>query len=649
MSRGDPSKIAELNNKILANISEIERSANELLKIVAAVLDPVFKAVISNSESQRPREAYQGFQKLIAKYLHSVPAYGGYFRLANAMAKQTTQSNRSSMQADLAGGVSNTHSWNYFNSPSNKLFRAIGQGPGRVDYATADIPRLVSHSGQHIVQFENDVYSMLDKSPSYAGAYGNLSARNFEASSPCPTTQIIALAYSEWRRIILYRLLDQAKADPQWWLWYLIGQSILNMRDTEAAHEDIAKGVLALNYNPMGQGGSTRLVSGKEQMKQIDSSHKSRTRYGKLHTVLSYYNKPSYCEELYKMGVNPVLNSATLYRVESEKALIVAYQKDISKSLSEEASSQIYGLTDHLVGKVLPDGVSQSIDLALGGASLKGLGCLRGIRILDAMLPSKIYNAHTNLNPRSWIRFLSSLSVFYSVLGAYTDKQFVCDDMPSERSLMFFLWAFTDAYNTAMAYFCEVNNGPDGVYQHEVANILARTLESFLQSDPTIYAFICSTFKDKFDNQNANYRIVPPGLQGFSHLLNHQEIKAKDDEDKNKSNEGGKNESGKKESGTKNKFVYQYREDYARPLGYFKQQIVEIHQSLKRAADEDLAAKEKQETSADTLKAPTNYKEAKEACRITLTELLEDRHLPAKLRNHLLKMYEMIDFLQPKN
>jgi hypothetical protein len=214
-----------------------------------------------------------------------------------------------------------------------------------------------------------------------------------------------------------------------------------------------------------------------------------------------------------------LLDAETIYRVECEKALIVAYQGEVRNSLTEAVSHHLHGIISENAGR---SRLSQYHDshksrMKWGRvANNVGIGVTSPFRLLGVVMPKGIYNHKTTFESKKYARYLCAISAFYSILGAYFDKQFVCDELPSARSLRFFTWAFADAYNTAMEYFCHSTKTKSHSYRADTASLLHNTLWSLLQTDPAINTYLASVVDCNFSMRD--YGVTPPGLTGFKHL-----------------------------------------------------------------------------------------------------------------------------------
>jgi len=490
-SRAHLDSIEALNKKISGQVATTQR-----------VVLTAFKR--DKRKSMRWNSATSALSELTWAGLKAIPIWGGYCGLAYQIMQDPVKGLHALARTDPSGRYSTPWS-----SISRNGVMAPLSGTDS-DYAYSGRISGFNDSGSlKAQQFEADIADLTDTSPLYNVSMG----QDMSAASTTVKTdpELKGLAYLEWRASTL-EFLSEFKGPT--WTWYCVAQCVATMRSDHEGVDDLKNGV----FN-VGKPGEPRLAAGSADIKKLDKSKKISSSNSNLHKVLKRYTRPQYSTQ--KIDGVPVLSPATIYRVECAKALVVAYQGDARKVLAETISHHLFDIINN---QAQGGSYSEFNDTAARSkrenARLKNKVLTLNpvavpLRLVGAILPKKLYNYRTTFESKKWARFLSAVSVFYAVLEAYFDKQFVCDELPCVRSFTLFLLAFTDAYNTAMEYFCHASRITTSV-RSDTAEVLSGTLDALLLIDPGINTFL-TTFlsrNKKFSKGSG----TTPGLRGFTHL-----------------------------------------------------------------------------------------------------------------------------------
>ncbi len=558
----EPSTTLAATSIIRENLQAIEANNQTLAKQMGNTQRKIMTAF---TRDKRKSGHWNNVQVVISELiwagLQSIPYYGGYFALAKKVLQDPIKGLHHISRTSYGSGSMNGAAWNLFGDSNNGVMSPLGPGDKNFNYANGRIGAFNDDPRLRMEQLESDISDMVNTSSLYGVNYG----KDMSSSSTKVKFEIdqqkMSQVYTEWRKNVLSML---TMSDEDDWIWYIMAKCVQSMRGEHEGQSDLDFGVFRI-----GEGDKVHLANHTD-MKTIKKTYKKSSRYSNLHIVLSNYERPSYDPGFVWRDRNgkhhQLLDAETIYRVESEKALIVAYQSEVRNSLAEAVSHHLHQIISDNAGRSRLSRYHDQhksrmkTDRILNNV---GIGIMSPFRLLGVVMPKGIYNCKTTFESKKYARFLCAISVFYSILGAYYDKQFVCDELPSARSLRFFVWAFADAYNTAMEYFCHSSNTTINK-RADTASLLHNTLWSLLQTDPGINTYLASVVDYKFSMKN--YGATPPGLQGFKHL------KA--------SVKHGVDLVGKLSTD-------RYRNDKSKPLIWWKEQIEAIQQHRRELLEQE--------------------------------------------------------------
>lgn len=505
--------IESANRKLKANIEETQR------RIITA-----FKR--DQRMSKHWNAVATTVNNLLQAGLKAIPIYGGYCSLSFKVLKDPVKGMYELFRTEP--GIP----WSRLGVATNTVMSPLGPSDIDFNYASGRVTAFNDNLAYKAAQFESDVFDMVETSGVYNKRRGSdMLLKKHEIQLDLNTK---SHTYLEWRLFVL-GYMNAFPADS--WSWYCMAQCVASMRAVHEGLDDMEHGIfnVANDEDPI-------LVSGASDMAKVLKAKKHSkisSSYSNLHVVLAHYKRPPNTydgagdwEDLYKKKT-PILSNSTIYRVECVKAMVVAYQGEVRRSLAETVSNHLFKIINEHAGRVLHHGVCGMPDRTeMQQASLhcakkqressrrtnKVFAGASPLRLVGAVLPSAIYNCKTTLESKKWARFLCAVSVFYSVLEAYFDKQFVCDELPSGHTLRLFLVAYADAFNTAVEYFCHESKTSSA--RNNEVKYLKSTLSNLLQVDPAIVGLLkcLVSWNIKIINNNVNVTYNPPGLAGFTHL-----------------------------------------------------------------------------------------------------------------------------------
>ncbi len=518
-----PNRALQTTNALRENLQQIEEGNLALKERMGRTQRKVLTAFTRDSrKSKRWAKMQEALSDLVWAGLQSIPFYGGFFALAYKVLKDPIKGLHNVARTSYGTGSMNGSAWNLFGSSANGVMSPLGPGDENFNYANGRVSAFNGSTRLRMEQLESDISDMVNTGALYKVNYGeDMSASSSDVKFKIEQENM-NLVYTGWRKQVLSKLAEKPEDD---WIWYTMAKCVASMRGKHQGKDDLEYGV----FKMVGDHGGPRLANSQDMEAGIDKTYKKSSHYSNMHIVLSNYTRPHYNPGFQWNDRHNVqhdlLDAETIYRVECEKALIVAYQSEVRNTLAEKYSHHLFEIIRDNVSSIDREAETQRLRETMSqdkNINMAAIGITAPFRLMGVVLPKVIYNCNTTFESKKYARYLCAVSIFYSILEAYFDKQFVCDELPSQRSYLFFLWAFGDAYNTAMEYFCHTYSVSENTYRSNAAELLHNTLQTLLQTDPAIDTYLTSVLP--FNSGDKNLNAVPPGLQGFKHLKASQRV-----------------------------------------------------------------------------------------------------------------------------
>ncbi len=221
---------------------------------------------------------------------------------------------------------------------------------------------------------------------------------------------------------------------------------------------------------------------------------------------------------------NNLINATCQYRVETTKALFLAYEEDVRNTLERNLSSEFRTLMIQHQNPSMTH--SQAESEAFSNTVKTGINKALFILVtggLPLLAPNYIYDINTSFDTSAYTHMIIGADLFFQILTAYMDEAFICDKLPTAANVRLFTVAFADAYTCAVQYVG--NHATESNERTTFKNLLL----GFLSSDPTILAFLKAVIANEINNNfTPNYfnaftrskfratNLKAPGLSQFT-------------------------------------------------------------------------------------------------------------------------------------
>ncbi len=472
--------------------------------------------------SQQLDQAATIFTKVFTGALKAIPGFGGFFSIICDIANDPVKGAYSALRTEYAGN------WDFMSNPNSVMspLTTNEKKGGTAGYALQGrIGRFNNDPKLRFEQFESDMTDLLGKNvifPDGKKASGPSHTQvGFKGHSVSSVKENGYRFSKMWATLRLGTLKNLAQTHEDDWTWHSISLLVRSMYRDSDGRKDIANGVF---YAEDAQGQSY-LMRGKREIESVKPEHgRLTTDNSNLSRYLTRMKDTNFYEEMNKRVGNELINSACRNRVETTKALFMAYEHEVRDKLESSLSTHFRTLMNWSRNprvtkeKALSMAKSQEIEAGI----CKGLFVLLtgGTALL---LPKGIYDINTSVDTDECAHIMIAVDLFYQILTAYMDEAFVCDKLPTDANVRLFAVAFSDAYTSAVQYV-----GNLATRRNERKEFM-KLLTTFIKNDPTIFAFMQAIVAKEIDRGYTadyfsalglnEYVSTPPGLSQFCNSM----------------------------------------------------------------------------------------------------------------------------------
>ncbi len=459
--------------------------------------------------SKRIATAMSVLNKITFAGLKSIPFFGGYFGLLRKVMVDPLSGSWNVLRTSYGdGNGGDGKAWDpmgWLGGEANGVMSPLGPNDPNFNYATGNPSAFNRDKVIRRDQFENDLQGIAaDYTANWLNSGSNIATGVISQDK----LKIDMAVISGWRADVLTLMSQDCYSEKNWsnYSIHLLISACASF-DGHDGYKDLQGDVFTSD---------DRLMN-RSNIHEVDTGLRESTNNSPLYQVIRNYS-PGAANSWYHLtvrtnnGVKRLLTPAGIKRVEFAKATIAAYLSEVRNKLAEET-----GGNTETVALETSEAVQPAI-VRKGTKATKVFTFLSSIvRMLFSILPKKIYNAKTTIRSKARARFLCALHVFYYILTAYLDVQFVSDLIPSSENYARFIHAYRDAAQSAISYYYTSTGSETIPDRLEFGSHLQNILSRLIISDPSMGAFVAMCIRGNFVNATDNTVSSPPGLTGFCH------------------------------------------------------------------------------------------------------------------------------------